>query len=128
MLSDRRREPPEATAAEVTFIRALAAKVPDVHVHLHEPADLPWLVASVDIVDHGRIVATPRVDFYGDRLLGGLSPADFNWDDSVSADQAGIDPNDSMGLPVGSGRAEELADAAANWFIWIRTLFGLRLE
>ena len=66
MISDRRRDPPEATASEIAFIQGLEARVGGLKVWLHETAGLPWLIASVDIVDHGRIVATPRVDLFSE--------------------------------------------------------------
>ena len=77
---------------------------------------------------HGRIVATPRVDFFGGTIQGALSPTLLNGDDGVSADQVGVDTNGHLGLPSRTGSADELAEVAASWFSWILATFSLRLE
>ena len=128
VISDRRRDPPEATASEIAFIQGLEARVDGLQVWFHETAGLPWLITSVDIVDHGRIVATPRVDYFGGTIQGALSPTLLNGDDGVSADHVGVDVDGPLGLPSRTGSADELAEVAASWFSWILATFSLRLE
>jgi hypothetical protein len=75
----------------------------------------PWLLVSLDWVKGRSIAATPRLDFAGDSIVGGYSPANLNWDDGVPAAEAGIDPSEPGGIHR-VGNAEQLASAAIAWF------------
>ncbi len=103
------------TPAEASFVLALRSSVADLDVWLHETNGLPWLIASVDVVKENWIVSTWRVEFDGATICGGLSPASLNWDDGLSADEAGIDTGPPTGLAATKGSPEDLAASAATW-------------
>jgi hypothetical protein len=117
VLSDRRRDESEMTAAESSFVACLRPSVPNLDVWLHETNGIPWLIASVDVARAQAIVATWRIDFDGTTICSGLSPASLNWDDGVSAAKAGIDTQPPTGLAPIKGEPENLASVAADWLI-----------
>ena len=114
-MSDRQRDEAEMTAVERRFVAALRSRVDDVDIWLHATHDASWLIASFDVVQDGRVARTWRVDFDQLAVTGGLSPASLNWDDGLSAAEAGISTQPPLGLPVTHGTPEDLAELVADW-------------
>ncbi|MDP9073693.1 MAG: hypothetical protein M3N98_05855 [Actinomycetota bacterium] len=120
-ISDRRRDVNEITPLESEFVDSLDANLANhLDVWLNESDGRPWLTVSIDVVRDGVIRATWRVDFDGESICGGRSPACLNWDDGVSADEARIDMKPPRGIPRTFGAAAELGAEAARWFIGVR--------
>lgn len=59
---------------------------------------------------------TLRIDFDGNSVRGGVSPANLNWDDGVRAADAGIDTRPPHGLEAVVTTPEEAAELVARWF------------
>jgi hypothetical protein len=104
------------TDAESRFVTALRRQLETVQIWLHTTEHRPWLIASVDVVRDRHIERTWRIDFDQSAVEGGLSPASLNWDDGVSASEAGINTDPPLGLPLTTGTPEDLAELVAEWF------------
>jgi hypothetical protein len=122
VVSDRRRDEDEMTAAEREFVTVIQSELGHpVDVWLNESDGRPWLTVSLDVVrDGGGIAATWRLDFDGDTVCGGRSPAYLNWDDGVSADEAGINMTPPRGMPRTLGPPSELGRSAAAWLASVK--------
>jgi hypothetical protein len=108
--------PEGRTPEEAAFISQLSSLRLALDYWLHVAADgSPWVIVSHDFVVKDRILDTLRLDFDGRAIRGGWSPAYLNWDDGVSAVDAGIDTNPPDGISV-DGTPEELGRAASLWF------------
>jgi hypothetical protein len=106
----------ELTKPETAFLAAILPDRPWLHVWRHEDADgTPWLIVSLDIAQDGAIARTWRLDFDGDSILGGRSPAFLNWDSGVRARAAGIDGSSEEEVQA-LGSPTHLAQLGARWF------------
>lgn len=106
------------TEAERAFLRILIERIPDIQIWFHSyPDGRPWLIASIDFTEGKWIRDTLRLDFDGGQILGGWSPAYLNWDGGVPATEAEIDISPPEGISLSGQPPEELAIAAAEWFI-----------
>jgi hypothetical protein len=102
---------------EDQFFAGIEALVPDVQDWYNADADgRPWVCVSYDVVRGNSIWRTLRVDWDGEMLLGGDSPACLNWDDGVRARAAGIDTRPPHGLELAVSSVDEAVAAAAAWF------------
>lgn len=107
----------EPTAAEHEFFEALAGQIADLQDWYHVDADgRPWMMVSYDVVREHAIRATWRLDFDGEHLLGGLSPAFLNWDAETRAAAAGVDTAAPDGIEANVTSPREAARIAADWF------------
>lgn len=107
----------DPTAIETAFFRALANQLSGVQDWYHrDPDGSLWMIASLDQVREGRLVATWRCDYDGERLLGGLSPAFLNWDDGVRALDAGVVVSGPEGLDVIETDPARAGERAGGWF------------
>jgi hypothetical protein len=108
----------ELTEAERAFLEALGEGPPWLDAWLYrDPDGTPWLIVTLDLLRNGRLYKTLRVDFDGQRILGGDSPAGMNGDDGVRAVPAGIDTAGPEGIALEGHDPEELARAARAWFL-----------
>ncbi len=111
------------TREEEVFLRALLDQCGELDVWPHvTPDGRPWLIVSLDFCEGSTIVETLRLDFEGSAIHGGWSPACLNWDDGVSAADAGIDTSPPDGIALRHDDPSELARAAARWFEHHRTV------
>ena len=105
------------TAAEAVFFGAIASQLHDAQDWYHrDPDGSLWMTASVDVVGNEGITTTWRCDYDGQRLLGGRSPANLNWDDGVRALEAGIAVSGADGLDSVEPDPGRAADVAVAWF------------
>jgi len=105
------------TAAESEFFGQLRAAVPEVQDWYHADDDgTPWVTASYDDVVGGSMTATWRIDFDGEELVGGRSPANLNWDDGVRARATGMSVEPPEGITVTVSSPRQAARLAADWF------------
>ncbi|WP_069161111.1 hypothetical protein [Nocardia altamirensis] len=110
----------DPTPDEEAFFTSLSARVPGVDDWYHCDEDgTPWMVASLDFITDNFIAAVLRVDYDGQHLRGGWSPACLNWDDGVRAADS-VDTSPPDGLIVDNVAPLRAADIAAEWFIDIR--------
>jgi hypothetical protein len=108
--------PEPRTEHEAIFIRDLAATNAELQWYDHvAPDGSPWLIVSYDFVVDHSILDTLRLDYDGEAIRGGWSPACLNWDDGVPAVEAGIDLSPPDGIER-YGPPAELAAVAADWF------------
>ena len=118
------------TPGEVRFLELLRTERPWLDVWLHQDDDgAPWLCVSHDFSRtrwfsrKSWILRTLRLDFDGELIEGGWSPAALNWDHGVRARSAGIDFASPDGITL-RGDVEELAVAAGHWFDAHRARFS----
>ncbi|GAB3148121.1 hypothetical protein GCM10027290_32370 [Micromonospora sonneratiae] len=107
----------EPTPDETTFFHHLSALVPglDDWYHADDDGGL-WMMASYDFTANNAVCATLRVDYDGQKLRGGWSPACLNWDDGVRAEEALISTASPEGLHLDDLGPYDAAVAAAAWF------------
>ncbi|HEV2121297.1 MAG TPA: hypothetical protein VGW38_00790, partial [Chloroflexota bacterium] len=102
---------------ERRFLAAFPPGPPHLMVWPRADSDgTPWLCVSMDVSRDGRIQRTFRVDYDGQDLVGGLSPAFLNWDDGVRATDAGIDTTPPLGISASGVEPEVAARLASDWF------------
>jgi hypothetical protein len=107
----------EPTAAELEFFEVLAGQIADLQDWYHVGDDgRPWMMVSYDVVRDHTIRATWRLDFDGEHMLGGLSPAFLNWDAGTRAVAAGVDAGAPDGIEADVTSPREAAMIAAEWF------------
>ena len=107
----------EPTATERIFFDELSGLVPGLHDWYHDDPDgTPWMLVSHDFVVDRGIRATLRMDFDGEGLRGGWSPACLNWDSGVRACDAQIDTTGPDGLTEDDVDPKHAATLAAKWF------------
>ena len=110
-----RESPP--TSTESAFFDRLSALVPDAQDWYHADEDgTLWMTASFDDMVDGVMAATWRIDFDGQELIGGRSPANLNWDDGVRGRATGMSLEPPDGLVAKVSSAGEAAQVAAEWF------------
>ncbi|MDQ6941585.1 MAG: hypothetical protein M3169_03610 [Candidatus Eremiobacteraeota bacterium] len=108
--------PDSRTEQEAIFIRELAATNSELQWYPHDAKDgSPWLIVSYDMVVGHTILDTLRLDYDGECIRGGWSPAFLNWDDGVPAIEAGIELSPPDGIER-HGTPSDLARIAAEWF------------
>jgi hypothetical protein len=105
----------ELTPEEAAFLSLLRAGRPWLDVWRHEDANGRWVTISLDFTGDNAIVRTLRLDFDGETINGGWSPASLNWDSGVRAQEAGVDSEGADGLES-TGPVDELARMAGAWF------------
>jgi len=102
-------DPPQ-TPQEAAFLAQLLSEHPNLDVWQHTAADgRPWLIVSRDFSVDGGIRDTLRLDFDGNTIKGGWSPACLNWDDGVPATEAEIDLSPPDGIDLTSNSIAQLA-------------------
>lgn len=107
----------EPTQVEMAFFSTLSGRLSGVQDWYHRDADGSlWMTVSIDTMRGGRMVATWRCDYDGERLLGGRSPSFLNWDDGVRALEAGVVVSGPKGLDVIETDPIQAARRAARWF------------
>jgi hypothetical protein len=107
----------EPTVAEHEFFGVLADQIADLQDWYHVDADgRPWMMVSYDLVRDHAIRATWRLDFDGEHMVGGLSPALLNWDAETRAAAAGVDTGAPEGIDADVTSPREAALIAADWF------------
>jgi hypothetical protein len=106
------------TSAERAFlVRLFEGRQPDLDVWRHSDADgTPWTLVSRDFVAGNAVRDTLRLDFDGNSIAGGWSPAFLNWDDGVRAADAQIVADPPDGIRLSGSAPTDLADAARVWF------------
>ena len=88
----RRKGEAAPTAEQARFFAELRSRIPDLMDWYHRDADgTPWMIVSYDFVIDDRVDATLRLDYDGQGLCGGWSPAPVTADDAVRAGDIGID-------------------------------------
>lgn len=106
----------EPTEQELEFLDPLLGEFPDLQDWFHRDRDgTPWLMVSYDFVSDAGITATLRLDYDGQTLEGGWSPAYLNWDAGVRAREVPIDTTGPDGLASRPGSASEAVQYARAW-------------
>jgi len=107
----------EPTPLEKDFVEPLLLEFPDLQDWFHADRDgTPWLMLSCDFLGDRGVVATLRLDYDGQSLLGGWSPSCLNWDAEMRASDVPIDTTGPDGL---SFRPSSTADAIDQTRAWI---------
>lgn len=110
-----RKAPP--TSTESVFFDRLSVLVPAAQDWYHADEDgALWMTALFDDMVDGVMEATWRIDFDGQELVGGRSPACLNWDDGVRGRATGMSLEPPDGLVANVSSPDEAAQAAAEWF------------
>ena len=111
-----RSAPP--TQGESDFIAEVQRLVPEVQEwFLEDPDGTPWVIVSYDLMGPSGMRDTLRVDYDGESIRGGVSPANLNWDAEVRATEAGIDLSPPNGIHAAGLSPVEAARAASTWLL-----------
>ncbi len=120
------------TEAEAAFLGLVLDRIDGLDVWPRELKDgTPWLLLSLDLPLNGsHIEAVARLDFMGDTVRGGYSPAFLNWDSELTAGEAGIEVSGPAGLDL-TDSVETLAAETVRWFAdradgWAAEVAGIR--
>ena len=108
----------EPTAQESEFVAGLLSDIPDLQDwYLNDADGTSWVMISYDFVGEQGVRATLRLDFDGQTLEGGLSPAALNWDAEMRARDVPINTAEGDGLFYRPASTADAVRHAREWLL-----------
>lgn len=106
----------EPTEQERNFVRPLQDAFAGLQDwYLSDSDGTPWLMLSYDFLAGGGVSQTLRLDYDGQTLEGGWSPASLNWDAETRAREVPIETATPGGLSYRPSSDADALECAHEW-------------